>query len=103
MFLRTRYGLLSSYDPLESELVEAKRLQSNLKNIPAYIRQNGKDEIQVHLQELIKDFSDKNDLIQQFKSHNAVYNNSLYYFPITAKKFAEQASLEPNGINWRYR
>jgi two-component system, sensor histidine kinase and response regulator len=95
--LRTRFGLLNSYDPLEVELTEAKRLQSSLQNIPAYISQHGRAEIQSRLQELSNDFAAKDGLIQKFKSQNAVYNNSLNYFPIAVKKFVEDVALKTDG------
>ena len=96
--LRTRYGLLESYDAIEVELAEMKRLQGILRGIPVYLDSEGRAEMGRSLEEIGKDFEDKERLIQKFKSQNAVVSNSLRYFPIAAKQFIEQAAFKPGSI-----
>lgn len=88
--MRTRYELIVSFDAVNSGLEEMKRLQKNLSTPPAYINYGGQEEIKQKLDELNKAFVYKDSLVQKFKSQNAVYNNSLRYFPIATKKLTNE-------------
>ena len=91
--LRTRYGLLCSYDPIEVECGEMKKLLGVLRSVPTYVGHDGQAEIQSRLEALGKAFGDKEGLIEKFKSQHAIISNSLRYFPIATKRLIKQAAL----------
>jgi PAS domain S-box-containing protein len=79
--LRSRYNLLSSYDPLVRAVNEQKSIQQSLDKVPAFIGSSGKKIIQSILSNNTKTLEQREDLIEQFKSKNAVLKNSLNYLP----------------------
>ncbi|MBD2041836.1 PAS domain S-box protein [Microcoleus sp. FACHB-672] len=87
-----RYGNLTHYDPIITGIEELKSLEKRLIKSPSFIDREG----QRQLQQILKDYTStqqkKEELIEQFKSKNAVLKNSLYYFPILATELAQQAS-----------
>src|SRR5450432_421760 len=48
--LRSRFGLITSYDPIIAEVSELKTISSQLKIVPAFVDPKGKAEIEQHLQ-----------------------------------------------------
>ncbi|MEP6900308.1 MAG: DAHL domain-containing protein, partial [Actinomycetota bacterium] len=99
--LESRYGLLNSYDLLTTDTVQIDQLQENLKNIPAFINQDGKEEIN----KLLKNYAEldvqKEIFIERFKSRNSIINNSIRYFPVTTSNLIKNLSTKsakPNGL-----
>ncbi len=90
--LRTRHRLYISYDPLNVELARIKQLHQSVKTPPRYIDQNGVVEFEKEWQEFDQAINREGELIQEFKSHNAVLNNSLRYFPFAARALAQRAA-----------
>jgi DAHL domain len=78
--LKSQYSLLSSYDPLVRAVNDQKIYQQELQQIPAFIGSD-KSQIQSVLAENIKIVAQQEDLVEQFKSQNAVLKNSLSYLP----------------------
>jgi len=80
--LKSRYGLLNTYDLLITENDELNNLQLDLKKAPFFL---GQDE-QERIDQVLNEFGDlqnqKELLIEHFKSRNAILNNSLRYFPV---------------------
>ena len=97
--LRTRYGLLASYDPLNAELAQIRALQNAVQAPPAYIGQQGRAEMRQEFEAFGKEIDREDLLIQQFKSQNAVINNSLRYFPIATRSLAQKIALDPRARN----
>lgn len=92
--LQTRYGLLSYYDPIVNELKELEYLQKRLKQTPSFINQQGQMEIHQLLQAHVEVLKQKEQLIEDFKSKNAILRNSLSYFPIAVANTVEKASAK---------
>jgi NTP pyrophosphatase (non-canonical NTP hydrolase) len=89
--LKVRYGQLSSYDPLVTDVSALKLVYAALHTPPTFLDQKTQDEIahwQAQYEGILKQ---KEALIERFKSQNAVFNNSLRYFPLAAAEVAEQA------------
>lgn len=97
--LSTRFGMMVSYDPLNAGLNEIRKLQRNLISPPAYIGKQGQAEMRHEFELLGKELDQEDRLIQEFKSQNAILNNSLRYFPIAARNLTQR--IGPNSRNHR--
>jgi diguanylate cyclase len=85
--LKSRVGLHSNYDPLTTPLGSVRQLREHLmRNVK--MAHGGTLEEALHSME--KGFVDKEDLVEQFKSQNAVLQNSLRYFPTAVEEFKAQ-------------
>jgi signal transduction histidine kinase/DNA-binding response OmpR family regulator len=82
--LRSRFGLLTTYDPIVAEMADLKKISGQLKNAPAFVDPEDRVEIDHQLQEFDAMLEQKASLIDRFNSQNALINNSLRYFPIAA-------------------
>ncbi|NET39066.1 MAG: PAS domain-containing protein, partial [Cyanothece sp. SIO1E1] len=91
--LKSRYALLSSYDPLVRALADQEELQNNLQQIPIYIEQAGQAEIETVLAQNSEALVEKENLIEQFKSQNSVLKNSLTYLPVLIQELQQDPSL----------
>jgi signal transduction histidine kinase/DNA-binding response OmpR family regulator len=96
--LRTRYGLSGSYDLISSDLVHLHQLEDNASNVPAYLDAAGRNQIGQSLKDFSESLRQKEDLIQQYKSQNAVFRNSLRYFPQAARTKPEFNKLLPDML-----
>ncbi len=92
--LRTRYLLLLSYDSLNAELAEMKTLQKDLESLPSYSGRSRRAELTAELEQLGQSLNSKDSLVQTFKSKNAIFNNSLRYFPIAAEDLAHEIGAD---------
>ena len=99
--LRARYNLLLHYDPFVSTLDQLRALTQPLtgKRSTDYL-----DELDPALKEIAltlnRTVDEKTAQIEQFKSHNAVFKNSLRYFPILTSqliKHSDTAKLSVLG------
>ena len=88
--LRTRQGLFTSYDPLNVELTRIRQLHFNVENPPRYIGQEGRLEMRTEWELFGKELAYESQLIQEFKSQNAILNNSLRYFPLATRSFTKR-------------
>jgi len=88
--LKARYALLTSYDPLVRAMSEQLGLQTDLKQVPGFI--GDPQVLQQQLQKNNQIFTQKEELIEDFKSKNAVLKNSLTYLPELVKEI-RQGSL----------
>ncbi|HET6978229.1 MAG TPA: DAHL domain-containing protein [Pyrinomonadaceae bacterium] len=88
--LRTRQHLIASYDPLNVELARIRQLHVNVENPPSYIDQEARVEMRTEWELFGKELAHESQLIQEFKSQDAVLNNSLRYFPLATRSFTKQ-------------
>ncbi|OCQ97893.1 hypothetical protein BCD67_01815 [Oscillatoriales cyanobacterium USR001] len=88
--LKSTYGLLNYYDPIVEDLAEIKKLQITLREIPSFINRNGAQEIQKILNNYIKIMVHKERLIEQIKTRNSIFQNSLDYFPSLANELVDK-------------
>lgn len=95
--LQSKDGLLTYYDPIVNEIKELQDLQVRLEKTPDFINQQGQIEIHQLLQSQVEVSQQKQQLIEDFKSKNAVLRNSLSYLPIAVDNTIEKASAKPRN------
>jgi diguanylate cyclase (GGDEF)-like protein len=82
--LRSRIGIHGNYDPVTTPLkalrVLEKRLNQAVETAPG-----NRQEAALH--KLQETFSAKEELVEQFKSQNSMFRNSLNYFPTAVEEF----------------
>ena len=84
--LKFRYRLQNNYDGLVFAVNEIALRQNELRVGDRAIFNKGNKKIDRAMEELGQAMSQKEELVEGFKSHNAVLNNSLYYFPRIVEK-----------------
>jgi diguanylate cyclase (GGDEF)-like protein len=82
--LRSRIGLNNDYDPVTAPLRVVRQLQERLQKALHLTRGN---HIGIVLERFNKSWLEKGDLVERFKSQNAILKNSLIYFPIATEDF----------------
>jgi signal transduction histidine kinase len=92
--LRAHAGLTGSYDPLVRTTRELRDLHRELSVVPAYVSRAGRDDVLAHLERSRAVLATQDDLVERFKSRNAVLLNSLRYFPVAAAELAEVMATE---------
>jgi signal transduction histidine kinase/DNA-binding response OmpR family regulator len=80
--LQARFRLLSTYDPLVATLEGLRRVERHLRTGPDAIAGKGQAAIDSALDAYAHTVEQKEALVEEFKSHNAVLENSLRYLPI---------------------
>ena len=76
--LRSHIGLNPDYDPLTAPLARMHQLQ---EQVAAALPMTRGLEASAVYQQLVRAMAEKEDLVEQFKSHNAVLRNSLVFVP----------------------
>jgi len=96
--LESRFGQLKNYDPIVSAQQDISYLLETLeKEKPSYFS-NGNTKIQQAFMQYRTLFLQKTELIDKFKSHNAVLRNSIQYFPLASQlKLEEIGPLSENA------
>jgi PAS domain S-box-containing protein len=93
--LQVRVGKLGYYDPIVNLLDQLKQVQNELRQVPAFIDVRGQREITAAIQSYSQVYGDKEQYLEQFKSQQAVFRNSLSYFPIGVAELTQQSTLDP--------
>lgn len=81
--LRSRIGIHSNYDHVTMPLRYLRELEERL-NDGLQIAPGGRQE--AALSKLQETFLSKEELVEQYKSQNAVFRNSLHYFPAAVEE-----------------
>jgi DAHL domain len=89
--LKSRYGLLGSYDPFVQNLNRMQRAIDDLQKVPSFSGETPKSNIKELLAKQASLVSRKKRLVEDFKSENAVLKNSLGYFPVLIAENLSQA------------
>jgi len=84
--LQSRYGLLLNYDPLVGAQQAVVEIVAELGRDMPDAFTKGDSPIQRAFSDYLSMIQNKAELVESFKSHNAVLRNSLSYFPIAAKE-----------------
>lgn len=93
--LQARYGLLRNYDPLVKTQFEMSSILDNLSRDKPDTFGEGANPMQTAYADYRKSLVGRWDLIESFKSHNAVLANSLRYFPLAVKAQASIFRTQP--------
>ena len=91
--LKSRFGLLPSYDRITNELNTEKQIGDRLQKIPDFISEAGRIEIIKSVQVFRANLGEKEKLIEEFKTKNSVINNSMHYFPTATTELAEKIRI----------
>src|SRR5712691_10562090 len=97
---KIRYGLLNNYDPLVATLEQIKQHKRDLEQGDYAIVNHGAPEIDQAMEEFSKALTEKETLVNQFKSHNALLRNSLYYMPLSVENIS-RSPLAPQSLRQR--
>lgn len=87
--LEVRYGISNSFDTLNADVEQIAQVQKRLLNVPVFVDDVERLNIRVLLTEHARQQREKLISIEQFKSKNAIVNNSLSYFPQAIEKILE--------------
>ena len=90
--LKSRFELLTDYDPLVAELTKLNQVRSRLEQPPSFINQAGQAEMAQLLKVYDDSLNEKERLIEVFKSENSTLNNSLHYFPLLVTEWLDNTS-----------
>lgn len=90
--LRAHSGLLLSYDPLVFAVTESNKTHEALKEPPLFLPQEGEAELAGLIERSASVSAEKTELVERFKSENAVLRTSLHYFPILITDVADRAA-----------
>jgi PAS domain S-box-containing protein len=94
--LESRYGLLTYYDPIVTDIKGLQNIQDFLnQKVPSFIDQKNQLEIRNSLLAHREALQQKIEFIEEFKTKNAVLKNSLSYFPIVVSNTVNKVSTQP--------
>lgn len=92
--LKSRYELFFSYDPLVAHLSELKATQAELTVIPKFIDGQSREDFQQTLLKSSQAIEKAEILIEDFKSQNSAFKNSLRYLPSLVSEIANKTSTQ---------
>lgn len=95
--LKSRSALMTQYDPLVHALRDLRELHERLKRVPSFLGGSAAVDLQAQLKRSEAQLREKDELIESFKTHNSVLQNSLHYFPILANSVIDRARVAPTG------
>ncbi|MEO5573220.1 MAG: EAL domain-containing protein [Gammaproteobacteria bacterium] len=95
--IKARSNLLSNYDPLVQKLARLHKLLNSFIEGPLAIYRQGYDDIDLALTGLSRTLQEKENLVEHFKSQNAVLTNSLKYLPLAINELVIDARATKAG------
>src|SRR6478609_9584770 len=95
--LKSRSALMIQYDPLVHALHDLQRLHERLKHVPDFLGEAAAFDMQGQLKKSEAQLREKDELVESFKTHNSVLQNSLHFFPILANSVIDRARVAPHG------
>ena len=95
--LKSRSALLNQYDPLVHSLRDLRDLHERLRAVPEFLGGAAAFDMRARLKRSESELRRKDDLVESFKTHNSVLQNSLHYFPILANSVIDRARAAPTG------
>ena len=93
--LQARFHLLATYDPLVATLAGLRGVERSLRTGPIAMAGKGHPGIDGALEAYASAVAEKEALVEEFKSHNAVLENSLRYLPIAVANASDAGSNNP--------
>lgn len=89
--LKSREGLVSSFDPLVREWAGLSQLRASLTMIPRGLSAIEQSELHDRIKAMDERLAQKHALTDRFKSEQAILRNSLSYFPVIASELRDGA------------
>ncbi|MEO6696392.1 MAG: EAL domain-containing protein [Gammaproteobacteria bacterium] len=90
--IESRSHLLDYYDPIVRSLSRLHMIINSFMIGPSAIYLQGRPDIDAQIDALNKMLMEKESFVERFKSHNAILNNSLKYFPIVTDDLVKLAA-----------
>lgn len=90
--LRARSGLVAHYDGLVQRVGELKRLRRTLEAVPSFMGTRSTDAIREAVRAADAAVRGKDELIEEFKKHNAILHNSLHFLPVVVARASARAA-----------
>ena len=97
--LKSRYELFFSYDPLVNHLSELKETQAKLTEIPKFIEGKNREDFQQILAKSSQVIERTEKSLEDFKSQNSAFKNSLRYLPSLVSEIANKNYSQINNQN----
>ncbi len=91
--IKLRHRLLNNYDPIVYGLERMRDNIADLRNLAAELEKD--PQLMRGIGLLADRFEQKAEVIEEFKSHNALLKNSLYYFPLSIGELERQLAGSP--------
>lgn len=95
--LQSRYGLLSNFDPLVVSQRHISDVLNELRKLRPDVFVEGNDVIFKRFESYLAARTEKDELLETFKSQNAVLRNSVRYFPLIVEQLLEGADRLRDG------
>ncbi len=88
--LKIRQGLLSYYDPIITNITKLEQLLQNINHLLEQLTAETEQNISRHLRLTQQTLVQKSELLEGFKTSNALLRNSLRYLPLATTAIVEQ-------------
>jgi signal transduction histidine kinase len=96
--LESRSGIVNHYDDIVMHVKARDEEQQELeKQKPTFLDDVARDELQAGLARLDQSLAEQRNLIERFKTHNAVLRNSLRFLPHVARDLVDTVTAHPEG------
>lgn len=95
--LKARFRLLQDYDGFAGQLEEMNRIVVQLSVIPSFVPEAARAALRSQVNELAALVKRKGELIEIFKSQNAVLDNSLHYLPAAGSDWIRLAATNESS------
>jgi len=92
-----RFGLLNNYDDFQAYQISQQENLAALDKLPPFLTPEGRAAIQKAKNEYLALLQQRNDLLEQFKSKNAILSNSRRYFPVAVGQLADRLGNDPDS------
>ena len=93
--LRARFNLLPSYDPIMRELASMKELQREFWEAADAAYGDDRQKFASKSEAAAAAIAAKAELIEEFKSRNAILKNSLSYLPVASRRLSQRIEDDP--------
>jgi len=90
-----QFGIEKNNDRLSRLVQKLEKNQQHFKRVIKKIRALNNDSIIQALNLYNRQVTEKTSLIEDYKSHHAIYKNSLYFFQTLLKEMSQSPKLEP--------
>ncbi len=93
--LRLRSNLATDYDALTGALADLRRLHAGIADVPTYLGARARAAVAARITRSRDLLTEKEELVEQFKSETSILRNSIRFAPVEAARLADR--LEDRG------
>lgn len=93
---KSRLGIVTHYDDLVRTDDQIRVVQDELDRIPDYVGEGHRSEIERRLERYAATLDEKRDLVETFKSEQAILRNSLRAFPRSSDRLLARIERTPD-------